>query len=527
VSESLSVEEKPVPPVRVLLRSALVTLALACAATVPARATVVPDGFHDDLIAYGFGSLSNFDFLPDRRVLVIEQLTARIYLVDPTGVLPPDTVGVVPDVQVGGGEAGLLGIAVDPRWPSKPYIYVDYSSITSPNLHLTRFALTGDLDGTQDGGLDLDVSSRRDILVDLPDDFSQHNGGTLRFAPDGMLWVSTGDDNVPCSAQDLHELRGKLLRLSVLGLPDGPGWAPTYQEITPPDNPLVSPDPRTGLIWAYGLRNPWTFDFDPTSGVVAIADVGEHDFEEIDVVTQGGRNFGWPLYEGPYRFDYPLCVYTDTLTLVAPSYAYPHQGPSAIVMGGIAYFDPAALANFPAAYMGNVFFTDLYDGRIRRLVCTGGTCTIAPPVPGQPDSTAWATGLDGPTRMRFGPDAGLWYVTYSGVIRRIRADLLLAVDPPGAASSLALRAYPVPSAGSTRLSFSLPAAGRVSLVVTDARGRRVRTLVPAGPAADGDHFAAWDGRDDQGARVAPGVYFGSLRAGDRTETKRLILLGSR
>ena len=494
-----------------------------------AGAALVPSGFNDDTIASGFDNPSNFDFLPDGRILVLEQITALVFVVDPSGVVPPDTVGQVPDVGPTGGENGLLGIAVDPRWPAKPYVYFHYNYALSPNLHVTRFALTGDLDGTGDGGLDLDVASKRDILADLPDDFPWHNGGTLLFAPDSMLFVGLGDDNVPCSAQDIHQLRGKLLRLSVLGVPDGPGSAPDYQAITPPDNPFGNPDPRTRLVWAYGLRNPWSFDIDPTTGTVAIADVGNDAYEEIDLVTEGAKNFGWPLYEGPWRFNYALCTYSDTLTLTPPSFWYAHgKGPSAVMMGGIAHWNANALANFPPDYMGDVFYAELYTSKLYRLDCAGGTCTPAPPAPGQPDSAAWATGLDNPTRLRFGPDAGLWYVNGAGQLKRIRADLALAVDPRvDGSGAVQLRAFPVPSMAGVRMSFRLPAPGPATVFISDARGRRVRTLVsePALPA--GEHAAAWDGADDHGARVAPGVYFGTVRSAERSASRRVVLLGAR
>ena len=510
---------------RIPLARFVISFALAAVPSL-AHAALVPTGFHDDPIASGLHAPSNFDFLPDRRILVVEQTSALILLVDPAGAVPPDTVGKVPDVGPTGGENGLLGIAVDPRWPAKPYIYVHYNYALSPNLHVTRFALTGDLDGTLGGGLDLNLASKRDILADLPDDFPWHNGGTLLFAPDDMLIVSLGDDNVPCSAQDVHQLRGKLLRLSVLGVPDGPGSAPDYQAITPPDNPFATnPDPRTRLVWAYGLRNPWSYDIDPTTGTMAIADVGNDAYEEVDLVDQGGRNFGWPLYEGPLRFEYPLCVYSDTLTLMPPVWWYPHtEGSSAVMMGGIVRWDPGALANFPPEYLGNVFYAELYTGNLYRLVCAGGTCTPALPVPGQADTAAWATGLANPTRLRFGPDSGLWYVNGWGDVRRIRADLALAADPAAARPGLALRAFPVPSTQGVRLSYRLPAAGEATLFVSDARGRRVRTLVPTGSVQAGEQVATWDGTDERGARVAPGVYFGALRALGKTETRRIVLL---
>jgi hypothetical protein len=510
-------------------RALAVFAPLALAFAVCAQAAVVPTGFNDQLVASGMGLVSNFDFLPDGRVLVVERLSAKVWLIDPNGVTPMDTIGVIPEVQGTSSEAGLIGIAVDPRWPAKPYIYVDYNSIASPNVKVTRYELTGDLDGTQGTGLLLDSSSRHDILADLPDDFPLHNGGTLLFREDGTLFVSVGDDNVPCSAPDLHELRGKILRLSVLGVPDGPGWAPDYQALVPPDNPFAgNPDPRTRLVWEYGLRNPWTYDYDPATGTMVIADVGNDSYEEIDVTTQAGRNFGWPLYEGPWRFEYGLCTYPDTLTLTPPSYWYEHPpGESAaIILGGLARPIPAAPVNFPGEYMGNVFYVDLYEGVLRRLECVDGTCTLALPVPGQPTPDGWATELSFTTRMRFGPDGALWYIR-GGDISRIAPDAPIGVGRLATNGPPSLRAFPTPAVSQVRLSYRLPAAGPATLFVTDARGRLVRTLVHDEATTAGDHVASWDGMDDRGVRVPAGVYFGALRTARHTETRRLVMLGGR
>jgi len=510
-------------------RALAVFAPLALAFAVSAHAAVVPTGFSDQLVASGMGLVSNFDFLPDGRVLAVERLSAKVWLIDPSTQTPMDTIGVIPEVQGTSSEAGLIGIAVDPRWPAKPYIYVDYNSIASPNIKITRYTLTGDLDGTQGTGLLLDRASRHDILADLPDDFPWHNGGTLLFAADGTLFVSVGDDNVPCSAPDLHELRGKILRLSVLGVADGPGYAPDYQTLVPPDNPFVNnADPRTRLVFQYGLRNPWTYDYDSATGTMVIADVGNDTYEEIDVTTQPGRNFGWPLYEGPWRFEYPLCTYPDTLTLTPPSYWYQHPpgGPAAIILGGLARPIPTALVQFPAEYMGSVFYADLYEGVLRRLLCADGTCTLAPPVPGQPTTDGWATGMNFPMRMRFGPDGALWY-TGEGEMRRIAADAPVGVGTLATSGPPSLKAFPIPSASLVHLSYRLPAAGEATLFVTDARGRIVRTLVQDGAAMAGDHVTSWDGTDDRGARVPAGVYFGALRTARHTETRRLVMLGGR
>jgi hypothetical protein len=260
---------------------------------------------------------------------------------------------------------------------------------------------------------------------------------------------------------------------------------------------------------------------------MVIADVGNGSYEEIDLVTQGGRNFGWPLYEGPWRFQYPLCTYSDTLSLTPPAFWYERIDiPAAIILGGIVRPFFGAPSQFPGDYAGNVFYADLYEGVLKRLVCVDGTCTPAPPVAGQPTPEGWATGLSYPTRIRFGPDGALWYAT-PGELRRIAADLPTGVSDALVAAPANLRAFPVPAMNRVQLRYRLPATGPATLFVTDARGRKVRTLFSEPAIAAGEHVAAWDGLDDRGARVPAGVYFGALRTSRHTETRRMVLIDSR
>ena len=120
----------------------------------------------------------------------------------------------------------------------------------------------------------------------------------MRFGPDGMLYDSMGDDASGCPAQDDATLHGVILRLDVSRLPSTPGGPPTIDVITPADNPqIASGNLNTRLIWAWGLRNPFRFQIDPTNGVLYIGDVGESQFEEIDRAPVGGLNFGWPYFE--------------------------------------------------------------------------------------------------------------------------------------------------------------------------------------------------------------------------------------
>ena len=482
---------------------------------------VLPPEFMDESRATGMSQPINFDFLPDGRVLLVERATARIRLARVVGGVA-DTVGTAPEVRVGGSDQGLLGIAADDRWPAKPYVYVLFTSTLSYNLKLVRYALTGDLDGTGDGRLALDVASRRDLLVDLPNDGFDHHGGTVMFGPDKKLYVSLGDDRVECSAQDKHQLRGKILRLSVVNVPDGPGMAVSPATLDPGDNPFsADQDARAGLVWQYGLRNPWSYDFDPLSKVFAVADVGEASWEEIDVTQFAGRNFGWPFFEGnaPYDLD---CENPDFSTLTSPSFVYPHTGSNSVMLGGICWHPPFLTSGFPMEYWGQVFYYDFYDGRIERLQCDPeGVCVPASPVPGQPDATVWATGFQGAPRMRFGPDGMLWYLL-AGELRRISHPGVIGVpDARPGEGALALRAYPLPSRGPLMFESSDPAGGRIGIY--DLAGRCVRTLaLPA--AGAGVARVSWDRNDDAGRAVTGGVFFARLKTATQQATRRLVLL---
>src|SRR5262245_25869217 len=162
----------------------------------------------------------------------------------------------VPNVNTTGGEQGLLGIAVDPGWPARPYLYVHYDRIGN-QINLSRYTVGGDLSFTGNGALTIDPATRFDILTDIPDNATNHNGGTLRFGPDGMLYNSEGDDATGCPALDLTVLNGKILRLDISALPAGGGGPPAKSLITPADNPFVAnANANAKLVGYSGLRNP-------------------------------------------------------------------------------------------------------------------------------------------------------------------------------------------------------------------------------------------------------------------------------
>ena len=193
-----------------------------------------------------------------------------------------------------GDERGLLGLALHPDWPAVGRAFVHYTDLAGNTV-------LAELSGTQDGDEPpiLDPASER-VLLPLEQPYPNHNGGQIEFGPDGYLWFGLGDggagDDPHGHGQDTSTLLGSILRLDV----STPGAF-----AIPPDNPFA--DGAGGLpeIYLFGLRNPWRFSFDPETGALWIADVGQNAFEEInrvDPVADAGANLGWNVMEAAHCF---------------------------------------------------------------------------------------------------------------------------------------------------------------------------------------------------------------------------------
>jgi glucose/arabinose dehydrogenase len=394
---------------------------VAAFTTVFARSSsaALPTDFAEEVMASGLSLPTGIAQTPDGRVLVVEQGSASIKQVSGgAGV----TLTTISDVS-GGGERGLLGIAVDPAWPSRPFVYVYLSYTPTSTIHVARFTVGGDLSNTGSGALTIDPASRYEVLSDLPDYQGNHNGGTLRFGPDGMLYLSLGDDAGGCVAQDLTSLRGQILRLDVRSLPAGPGGPPARSALVPADNPYAgSSNDAQRLVWAFGFRNPFRFSIDPSNGQLFVADVGESSWEEMDQVTAGGLDFGWPWKEANSSFG--SCS-DNPPGLVAPIYSYAHTTGSYAIMAGPLYRRTGSRP-FPQDYDGDVFLCDYYKGELIRLDHLGGTWAVAAMAPGQPSSTAWGNGFAHVTDFLVGTDGAIWCcrqgdgqitrITYNGAL---------------------------------------------------------------------------------------------------------------
>jgi glucose/arabinose dehydrogenase len=224
----------------------------------------------------------------------------RLFVVEQSGTIKvfsnqPDVkdASIFLDIREGthndfleGGEQGLLGLAFDPKYAENGYLYVNYTASRPKRTVVSRFQVDSD-DPT------LVNHSSELVLIEVKQDYSNHNGGMIAFGPDDHLYIGMGDGgsggDPKNRAQDGQSLLGKMLRI-------------TRDGKIPRDNPFVGTPSIRNEIWAIGLRNPWRFSFDRANGKLWLADVGQNKMEEVDLITKGG-NYGWRWYEGSREYD--------------------------------------------------------------------------------------------------------------------------------------------------------------------------------------------------------------------------------
>jgi glucose/arabinose dehydrogenase len=323
-----------------------------------------------------------------RRFLYVVQQGGQIRVVD------HGTIRSRPFLNISGrisccGERGLLSIAFDPHYRSNRLLYAAYTNANG-GIEVDEFRARSNTRAKK--------SSRRKVIVVPHPGESNHNGGQLQFGPDGFLYVSTGDgggagDNHD-NARHLNVLLGKLLRIN----PHKSGSDPYT---VPASNPYVG---RAGRdpIYAYGFRNPWRFSFDSANGNLAIGDVGQGSWEEIDYVTRGralGSYFGWPTFEGNDDFD-PARQDPNPnhRPPIFPIRTNDHSRDCAIIGGYVVHSSALSLLD------GRYVYSDNCNGNIRSLV---------PSTSGASGHRSTGLSVSGPTSFGVG-SGGKLYVASGG-----------------------------------------------------------------------------------------------------------------
>jgi glucose/arabinose dehydrogenase len=338
------------------------------------RAATLPPGFTE--IQYGStltpGGPTAMAFSPDGRLFVCLQ-GGQLRVIENGILLATPFVTVTTTAN---GERGLLGIAFDPNFVSNQFVYVYYTDITPPiHNRVSRFTANGNVAvaGSETPILELNNLSSA----------TNHNGGGIHFGSDGKLYVGVGENANSANSQTLTNRLGKLLRINADGT-------------IPSDNPTTfpgidgSPTGDNRAIWAVGLRNPYTFAFQPGTGRLFINDVGQSAWEEInDGIV--GSNYGWSICEG--FCSPPNENYRDPLF----EYGHGSSGTTGCAIVGGTFYNPA-INQFPASYVGKYFFSDLCSGWIRLMDPTNNT------------ASDFATDLSTPVDLKVGPEGSLYYL---------------------------------------------------------------------------------------------------------------------
>jgi uncharacterized protein (TIGR03437 family) len=247
-----------------------------------------------------------------------------------------------------GGERGLLGLAFPPGFAGKQRFYVNYTDLNGDTV-IAMYRVTSNPD--------IADPASETVLLNITQPYENHNGGQLRFGPDGYLYIGMGDGgssgDPQNNAQNRGSLLGKLLRIDVESEPG--------RVRIPPDNPFVNTSGARPEVWAYGLRNPWRFSFDRATGDLFIADVGQNAWEEVNFTpasSRGGENYGWPQVEGLVCYRSGCSM--DGVTM--PVTVYGHQNGDCSVTGGFMY-----RGNLSPGLRGTYLYADYCTGRTRIL----------------------------------------------------------------------------------------------------------------------------------------------------------------
>lgn len=553
-----------------LWASALFLFGLMVLAPRTEAGSMLPPGFVDEeaFPAATFDQPVKIVFLPDGRKLVVE-LPGRVWTILPSGLKWQTPFIDLTDEVRSHHDLGMIACAIDPDFTENKWVYLGY--VVDPGnppddddqfCRVTRYKFSTQSPNIAD-------PSTREVLIGetwtegFPTLTFSHAIGSIRFAEDKTMLVGAGDggqfawvdpggydpnafgpgktdpaeDVGAFRARSLNSIAGSILRVDKetgLGLPSNPYWD-------------GDPSSDRSRIWAYGFRNPYRFSIRPETGspdpadgdpgVLYVGDVGWSNFEEFDIVREGGLNFGWPCYEGfntqnQYQLvtateagnDSILCSSDLNSENPAPptppvfwwhhtqgNQSFPVGWSGSTAVGGVFYTG----TSYPPEYHGTYFLGDYLGGWIRRIEVDENDNVIG-----------WSDFLsegEGPVDIEADPATGdLYYISiFRHEVRRIRYEGSSTVEE-GVHSVVKTRGYPNPFHDSTTIELTLSREDQVWVQIYSASGQLVRTLA-RGRFPEGRHSVEWDGTDDAGLRVSRGVYFYQAQAGDAVHCRKVVL----
>jgi glucose/arabinose dehydrogenase len=286
------------------------------------------------------------------RLFVVEQRgVISVFENDPSVTDKQTFLDISDRVDDRGNEEGLLGLAFHPDFENNGYFYVNYTASGPARTIIARFEVDPD-----DPNL-ADPDSEEEILS-FEQPYDNHNGGQVSFGPDGYLYIAVGDGgsggDPQGHGQNRSTLLGTILRIDVDNPADGNNYG------IPADNPFAgNNEGYREEIYAYGLRNPWRFSFDPENGRLWTGDVGQNAYEEVDIIESGG-NYGWNIMEGLHCYE--PSEGCDESGLDMPIWEYSQDRGDVSVTGGFVYRGPTL-----SGLTGNYIYADYQSGRIWSL----------------------------------------------------------------------------------------------------------------------------------------------------------------
>jgi len=412
----------------------------------------------------------------DSRLFVVQQ-NGIIKIIQPNGTInAADFLNISSKITFG-GERGLLGLAFHPQYATNGYFFVYYNN-TAGNIVVARYSVSST-------NPNIANAASEKIILNIPKPFDNHNGGSIHFAPDGNLWIVTGDGgsggDPNNNGQNKNSLLGKMLRIDVNSTAD-------YN--IPAGNPFVGID-GADEVWSYGLRNAWKFSFDLTTGNALIADVGQGVIEEINrmPIATTALNYGWRCYEGNNAYNTSGCAASSTMTF--PVAVYDHSGGKCSITGGYVYRGTAS-----PSLQGKYFFADYCSQQIGTLD-TNNVIT-------------WSSAFSGNNFSTFGEDnlKELYVAAVNnGKIYKITTSTL------GTQENVfnGVRIYPN------------PASERVFVEGISSENTTIKLISTEGKIAiDNVKLDSENSFDITG--ITPGVYYLNIKSGDFKEYSQKVII---